>query len=968
MDKIFLTVLNMTFTASFVIAAIILARFLLRKTPKIISYILWIAAGFRLVFPFSIESVLSLIPFKSQPIPQDITVQTVPRIDTGITVIDNAVSNILPSAPAVVPAETAASVNPMQILITAGSIVWLAGIAAMVIYSVVSIILLKRGLKSAVPAEGNIYETANIKTPFVLGIFKPKIYIPSSLYDTEKEYIILHERTHIRRHDNIIKFLAYFILSLHWFNPLVWAAFILMSADMEMSCDESVLKKIGGEKKKDYSLSLLSLSAERRKINGSPLAFGEGDTKKRIKNVLKFKKHSRIIIVLAVIAVAVLTVGFIVNRVSDNSKEDIIKYTSQNIWIGNYEVSFELPEDCYVYYRTPNRDNLFSFNYNLDFIAPDLYQMYIIKNNIVIGAFTISSLSDISDEQFEFYKENPEGHYRAMYSSLSMGSMVARGIDYTVVYESEDQREGTAVDLKYYRSDWFGDISVDFSRFKEEIIDGDTRINYYNKGVLAYNTDLDQFAAMELYYNEITDDEWRHIAETLRITSNPNAYGAGVPFTISIQPEQYNENPFDGKIVNKIFRSAKELESYCKDEVYAVTAIDGLGQEMMYLRPLTVTYDDEYFSDNALIAVTFENSSIPKTIYGINGQGNHLTAWAYQFLEKSDAPEASAARVFLIEVNKTDVEGFTEVYPGIDGAPVIIVPPSEQADEYIYINSDIGFPVSIPASWTGKYTIEHQENGFTVYHTATYDANPDMGMLFRVSRREGVIPDEWITENAGGATYFSGDNYYIAFIVPTDMQYFDSTSDEYIELAKQIDEIRRGIAVSLKESVTSARQNIPTVPAPAVAEKNVIESNETTFTITIPGLNGTLLTITNVYPMYFHRMSGDGEAGTPYWFVFKEGGTVTSDQPFSLYTQHYTEGNYRKEQFSFDAEEAFILETGREYSAFGYSDGRISSEYEKTPVVSFTFSVVSEEEYEVILETQYNYWVEKYPVDTLQSK
>lgn len=310
MEDLFLSVLNMSLTASYVIAAVMLARLFLKKAPKVISYALWAVAGFRLVFPFSFESVFSLIPFKSAPIPMDIATQPIPHVDSGIRIVDNVVSSVLPAA------MPAASVNPMQVWLTIGAYLWLVGIAVMLIYSVVSIVLLKRRLNGAKLIEDNIYRANNLRIPFVLGLFRPKIYIPAGLTEEENRYIILHERTHIRRHDHVVKFLAYFILCLHWFNPFAWAAFLLMSTDMEMSCDERVLKEIGVETKKAYSMSLLSLAAERRIIGGSRLAFGEGGMKERIKNVLNFKKPSRVIIVAAVALVAILSVGFAINRVT----------------------------------------------------------------------------------------------------------------------------------------------------------------------------------------------------------------------------------------------------------------------------------------------------------------------------------------------------------------------------------------------------------------------------------------------------------------------------------------------------------------------------------------------------------------------------------------------------------------------------------------------------------------------------
>lgn len=185
------------------------------------------------------------------------------------------------------------------------------------VYSVTSVMILKRRLKSAQHIERNIYEADNLKTPFVLGIFRPGIYIPAGLTKEEKSLIIRHEQTHIRRFDHIVKPFAFFVLSIHWFNPLVWIAFLLMSTDMELSCDEKVIKEMGGEIKKAYSASLLSLAMGKRILNGSPLAFGEGNVKGRIKNVLNYRKPSFWIIVSAVIAVVVVSIGLLANPKND---------------------------------------------------------------------------------------------------------------------------------------------------------------------------------------------------------------------------------------------------------------------------------------------------------------------------------------------------------------------------------------------------------------------------------------------------------------------------------------------------------------------------------------------------------------------------------------------------------------------------------------------------------------------------
>lgn len=310
MGEIFLTVLNMSLTASYVIIFVVLVRLLLKKAPKIISYTLWSVAAFRLIIPFSFESIFSLMPRNANavPIPHDIIYQQSPQINIGIEVVDSFVSQSLP-APTV-----GASVNPLQIYTEIAACIWVLGIIALFIYSFVSILILKRQLKSTQLIEQNIFEAKNLKTPFVLGLIRPKIYLPVGFNATERSYILLHEQTHIQPKDHIIKILAFLVLSIHWFNPLVWIAFVLMSTDMELSCDERVLKEMDEGIKKPYANSLLSLATGRHILNGSPLAFGEGNVRGRIKNVLNYKKPTFWVIAVSVALVSILSVGLLANR------------------------------------------------------------------------------------------------------------------------------------------------------------------------------------------------------------------------------------------------------------------------------------------------------------------------------------------------------------------------------------------------------------------------------------------------------------------------------------------------------------------------------------------------------------------------------------------------------------------------------------------------------------------------------
>ena len=315
MSELFLTVLNMSLTASYVILFVILIRLLLKKAPKVISYALWGVVAFRLIIPFSFESIFSLMPrnINTVPIPHDIIYQENPQINSGIEIVDSFISETLPEL------ATGASVNPLQIYTEIGAYIWVLGIMVLLIYSLVSILQLKRQLKGAKLVKKNIFEAKNMKTPFVLGLIKPKIYLPVGLKAEERNYILLHEQTHIHRTDHIIKILAFLILSVHWFNPLVWIAFMLMSTDMEFSCDERVLKEMNEEIKKPYANSLLSLATGGNILNGSPLAFGEGNVKGRIKNVLNYKKPRFWVIVFSIIIMAAVGIGFMTNPMSSPS-------------------------------------------------------------------------------------------------------------------------------------------------------------------------------------------------------------------------------------------------------------------------------------------------------------------------------------------------------------------------------------------------------------------------------------------------------------------------------------------------------------------------------------------------------------------------------------------------------------------------------------------------------------------------
>lgn len=303
MSGIFLTVLDMSLTASYAALAVMAARFFLRKAPKIFSYALWAVVLFRLLCPFTFESNISMIPVYTESIPENIVFEeTAPyNGNSNINTVNNPAQSSLP------PINPPASVNSTDIMAGIGAYVWIAGIIILLTYGVVSYFKLKTKLTTATLVNDNIFETDQISTPFVLGIIKPKIFLPVTISENELDYIIKHEQTHIKRYDYIIKPIAFLALTIHWFNPLIWISYFLMSRDMEMSCDESVVKSTNGDIRIKYSNTLLSLSIKQSRLL-IPLAFGESNVKSRIKNILNYKKPSFWIFAAAVVIVLIFVI------------------------------------------------------------------------------------------------------------------------------------------------------------------------------------------------------------------------------------------------------------------------------------------------------------------------------------------------------------------------------------------------------------------------------------------------------------------------------------------------------------------------------------------------------------------------------------------------------------------------------------------------------------------------------------
>ena len=344
MDAFMIKLFNMSINAVWFILAVIVLRFLLKKAPKYINLIMWGLVGLRLVCPFTIESMLSLIP-SEETIPSNIAFVSSPSVDTGF----NAVNEIInPAVSQFSEVPYTIGYSPIDMLIRISFAVWVAGIAVMLLYSGVSYLMLRRKVRVSVRYDGNIYLCDNIKTQFILGIVKPKICLPSDITKEQMTAVVAHEKAHLKRLDHIIKPLGFLVLCLHWFNPFVWMAYILFCRDIEFACDEKVIKTMGNEEKKDYSEILLSLSTPKYRITACPVAFGETGVKGRIKSVLSYKKPALWMIIVAVIAVIAVAVGFMTSPATEKlyGYHYIDKYFHQEI-IGEDRANNEMRDISY---------------------------------------------------------------------------------------------------------------------------------------------------------------------------------------------------------------------------------------------------------------------------------------------------------------------------------------------------------------------------------------------------------------------------------------------------------------------------------------------------------------------------------------------------------------------------------------------------------------------------------------------
>lgn len=459
MTIIFASVLNMSLTASYCIAAVILLRFLLKKQPKILSYLLWSVVLFRLLCPVSLASSFSLLRMDTNVISQaDFTAQHMAENVIGADKHDDPVVNTnsqnkdVEASP--VSETDRGAVFRAQVL-SVGAWIWFVGMVLLTGYGIWSLYRLKVFLKKAVHVKDNVYEMEGTASPFVFGIIRPRIYLPTGLPEKERRYVLEHERVHIARKDYLIKILAWLARCIHWFNPLAWLFFVLMESDMEMSCDEAVLRRLGMEAKEDYSRALLSLSCEQREFGNCPPAFGEGRVKDRVRNILTYRKRGLVTVVTITVVLIAIAIGLALNPAGRNHSgeeaEELLRLGEKdqfvmdyaNAWCnrdGNALVRFYIDEDTALEDNPMLEKTEDGYTYGLSSPWPDEFWRTIPtgegtdegKSEIRYYAWTSDPHVAVWKEEISFIKTD-EG-YRVTDSSLTYLDSIASEEEYMDAY------------------------------------------------------------------------------------------------------------------------------------------------------------------------------------------------------------------------------------------------------------------------------------------------------------------------------------------------------------------------------------------------------------------------------------------------------------------------------------------------------------------------------------------------------
>lgn len=419
MENLFNTVLRMSLTGSYVILMILLIRVFLKIAPKWISYALWLVAGFRLAFPFTIKNAISLLPKRT--VTSGLVVNEVIGLMFGEKIISRG--NYEPISSFIAEKTAVTRWSDFVFRKETFMVVWLIGAVVFILYYVYSALRIKRMLKSARKIEEHIFEASNITTPFVFGLTEPNIYLPKDLSEKDRAHILLHEEIHVRRKDPLVKAISYLLLCIHWFNPLVWIAFHAMSSDMELSCDEKVLKEKGIHIKKNYAGSLLALASPTVSYSGSQLAFGHVSVKTRIKNALNYRKPKFFISFTAIVMAMVLGLGLSTTPIEGTVFKDV-EASVQALEVNRARSGYEIAYD---------EDKLHAYGRNYEGIISTLSYNTIPKENVF--DFELTRHSEILTVEIVF----PSSDKDALYFVVDL---LEKKVLSKTIYDSEFQLSG----------------------------------------------------------------------------------------------------------------------------------------------------------------------------------------------------------------------------------------------------------------------------------------------------------------------------------------------------------------------------------------------------------------------------------------------------------------------------------------------------------------------------------------------
>ena len=328
MAAVFLKLLNLSISASWLVLAVLVLRLVSKRSPKWMNVLLWGIVALRLVLPFSVESALSLIPSAETVSPAVVQFDPAPTITSGVSIIDNAVNPSLSEHFAAVPTM---SVNPLYVWTEIAGWVWLIGLGAMLLYALVSYLRLRRRVSVSLPVQDHIYLCDAISSPFILGVVKPHIYLPSGLDEVQRQNVLAHERAHLARRDHWWKPLGFALLAVYWFNPVLWLAYTLLCRDIELACDERVIRTMDESAVKTYSTVLLACSMPRKAVITCPLAFGEVGVKERVKNALHYKKPAFWVVAASVTVCIVVAVCFLTNPPTDTDAAGLVGFHREQV-------------------------------------------------------------------------------------------------------------------------------------------------------------------------------------------------------------------------------------------------------------------------------------------------------------------------------------------------------------------------------------------------------------------------------------------------------------------------------------------------------------------------------------------------------------------------------------------------------------------------------------------------------------